>query len=341
MSLSVLSFYVFLLISSAIRPASTQNISLDTGANITYPLPVHTVYQFPVATWIENLAVRENGQIIATEDTRPRIYQIDPFEPDQAAILLHEFDDTSSILGIVETSPDVFYVCSANYSSKLLQGYGEAYVYKVDMRSFLTSNPTSLNVSKLTSLTEAAGPNGMTFFANSLLISDFIRGVIWSVDIDSGNVQVAANNSYTQSTAFGANGIKVHGGELYFTNTQQETIVKVALDPDTGAITGNYTIMAQGGITPDDFAVDTNGNLYVTSFTVGQNGLAFVPYEGGNATYIAGMAGPTGAAFGRTVKDRDVLYVSTSGGDYNYLTGEPVTVAGSILSIQVGRSGAT
>ena len=313
----------------------------DTGvSNVTYPLPEHLIYNFPAETWIENLAVRSNGQIIATEELRPRVYQVDPFGT-REPILLHEFHETASVLGIVETSPDVFHICTGNFSSAKLQGFGEAYVFRVDMRDFHPDRPSSAKVAKVAALPQAKALDGLTFLrgeADLLLVSDFILGVIFSVDIHTGDSRIVINNTYTQSAGFAVNGLKIYDNFLYFTNSQKQTLVKVPINAKGEAV-GNYTVLAQGGFTPDDFALDAHGDAYVASFTPGKNGLAFVPREGGLATYIAGIAGPTSAAFGRTPADRNVLYVSTTGGDYEYSSGKPVTVSGKIVKIDVGRYG--
>ncbi len=343
--LSMLAGLLLMLFASEIRPSpiDQRNVfpTVTEKSNVTFPLPARIVYDFPADTWIENLAVRSNGQIIVTEDTRPRIYQVDPFWS-RKPILVHEFHETASILGIVETAPDVFHVCTANYSSKKLEGYGDAYIFRVDMRKFLPDRLGSAEITKIATLPQAKALDGMTFLGGQsdlLLVSDFLLGVIFSVNINTGASRVAINNSYTQSTGFGVNGLRFHDGFLYFTNTQHETLVKVAVN-SKGEAVGNYTIMAYGGFGPDDIAIDDHGDIYVTSYTQGKNGVAFVPREGGAATYIAGMPGPTSCAFGRTAADWDVLYVSTSGGDYEYLSGKPVTVSGKILKVHVGRRGA-
>lgn len=334
-----------MLFASGIRPSPIDQRDffpiVTEKSNMTFPLPARIVHDFPANTWIENLAVRSNGQIIVTEDTRPRIYQVDPFWF-RKPILLHKFPETASILGLVETAPDVFHVCTANYSSTKLEGYGDAYIFKVDMRKFLPHQLGSAEITKIATLPQAEALDGMTFLGGKsdiLLVGDFILGVIFSVNINTGASRVAINNSYTQSTGFGVNGLRFHDGFLYFTNTQHETLVKVAVN-SKGEAVGNYTIMAQGGFGPDDIAIDDHGDVYVTSYTQGKNDVVFIPREGGAATYIAGMAGPTSCAFGRTAEDRDVLYVSTSGGDYEYLSGRPVTVSGKILRVDVGRRGA-
>ena len=331
---------VLYLLSHVLANAAPADLdpALDTGANLTYALPARVVYEFAEDTWIENLAVRQNGHILATEDSKPRIYEIDPFS-NRSATIIHEFNETASVLGIAEVLPDVFFVCTANYSSKKLQGYGEAYIFKIDMRHFSADVPDSAKVSKIASVPEAGALDGLVYLGEEsrlLLIGDFLQGVVWSVNIDSGEVQVPINNTYTQSTGFSVNGLRLYRDSLYFTNSQKETLVKVPIN-SYGEPVGDFTVLASGGFTPDDFAINSQGDAYVASFTIGKNGLVFIPHDGGNATYIAGMAGPTSCAFGRTAADRDTLYVGTSGGDYKYLTGQRVTVSGKILKIEVGR----
>ena len=307
----------------------------------TYPFPVSVVHDFPTATWIENLAVRSNGQILATEDTpHPRVYQVDPFGFKEA-IVVHEFTDTASVLGIVETQPDIFYICTANYSSALLEGYGQAYIYQIDMRDFNPGSPESVRVAKVAEVETDGALDGLTYLGDEsglLLVSDFLKGVIWSVDIHTGNVALAINDTLTQSTYFGVNGLKVRANDLYFTNTQKQILAKVPIN-SKGQRAGDLTILAKGGFDPDDFAMDVGGDSYVTSYTLGSQGIVFVPREGGVATQIAGVRGPTACAFGRTAADCQSLYVSTSGGDRAYSSGGEVAVSGKILRIDVGRLG--
>lgn len=338
--LSVLFVHLIQLVSALPHYHSNAPIHpFNRRCNSTHLSPVDVVHDFPTGTWIENLAVRTNGQIIATEDIpRPRIYQVDPFGS-RDPIVLHEFSDTASILGIAETIPDVFYVCSANYSSKTLQGFGEAYIFRVDMRSFAPDRPGSAEVSKIATLPEARALDGLDFLggeSNLLLVSDFLLGVVWSVNIGTGEVRLLINNSYTRSTGFGVNGLKIRDNHLYFTNTQQQTLVKVPVD-SKGQAVGNYSVISYLGVDPDDFAIGSRGDFYVTSITEGNSGIVVVPVAGGSPKKIADIAGPTACAFGRTSKDKDVLYVSTSGGNYDYLSGKPVTVSGKVVRIKVRR----
>lgn len=64
-------------------------LSINALASLTsraasYPLPTRDIVRFPNETWLENLAVRKNSQILVTLHSAPEIYQIDPFQTDNA-----------------------------------------------------------------------------------------------------------------------------------------------------------------------------------------------------------------------------------------------------------------
>jgi len=98
----MLAGLLLMLFASEIRPSPIDQRdffpTVTEKSNVTFPLPARIVYDFPADTWIENLAVRSNGQLIVTKDTRPRIYQIDPFWSHKP-ILLH-----------------IYYPCATNVS---------------------------------------------------------------------------------------------------------------------------------------------------------------------------------------------------------------------------------
>lgn len=311
--------------------------SLRKRFNTTTPLPVEVVHDFPTGTWIENLAIRRNGQIIATDNTEPNVYLVDPFR-DGETVLLATMNDTASLLGIVEARPDIFYLCSANYSSAKLEGYGENNIYKLDMTGFDHRDPSSAKVMKIASLPGAIALDGLTYLhqSNLLLSSDFLAGVVWSINPDTGEIAVPINNTYTRSPgAFGINGLRLKGNDtLYFTNSGQGTVGRVQINAQ-GKVVGNYTFLTSTLPNPDDLAVDEGGDAYVASFTQDDDGVVFVPREGGSYSLLAGVPGPTACAFGGTEWDKNVLYVSTSGGDF---ASSPRTVSGKIVKIDVERS---
>ena len=96
---------------------------------------VGTVWTFENETWIENLAVRENGEVLCTSINRAALYLVNPFE--HVASLVHQFEPTDGLLGIAEVQNDVFVFASANISLATSAAYpGSAKMWKVDMSAW-------------------------------------------------------------------------------------------------------------------------------------------------------------------------------------------------------------
>lgn len=101
--------WVFLLASILVLVSSTTPPSPPITTNVTW--------QFPNETWIENISVRSNGQILVTLLTTPDLYQVDPFGEAKPK-LIQRFPNALGLLGITELEEDVFVVVAGNYSLK-------------------------------------------------------------------------------------------------------------------------------------------------------------------------------------------------------------------------------
>lgn len=66
-----------------------------------------TIYGFPNNTYVENLAVRSNGQILVNIPNSSEVWLIDPEFPNRA-VIVHEFSSMLGLSAIVEYEPDVF-----------------------------------------------------------------------------------------------------------------------------------------------------------------------------------------------------------------------------------------
>src|ERR1700723_3712619 len=103
----------------------------STDFNTT--LPTRDMYQFPNETWVENLAVRQNGQILVTVHTAPELYLVDPFHANSSPVLVHRIPDVIGLLGIVEVQHDMFYVIAGNRSVATLETAPGSYsIWKID-----------------------------------------------------------------------------------------------------------------------------------------------------------------------------------------------------------------
>lgn len=91
----------------------------------TLPLPSRTIFQFSSnGTWIENIAVRANGDLLVTLMLPdPQLYLISsPWSPSPTASLLYTFPNMTGLFGIAETSPDVFVLAGGGFNSGTVAG---------------------------------------------------------------------------------------------------------------------------------------------------------------------------------------------------------------------------
>jgi streptogramin lyase len=92
---------------------------------------VGLVWQFPKGTWIENLAVRQSGEVLASSLSRSALYQVDPFRHTETTIAQFGGD---GVLGIAEVENDVFVVVTAQVNLATSAATpGSAKAWKVDM----------------------------------------------------------------------------------------------------------------------------------------------------------------------------------------------------------------
>ena len=111
--ISLFSIYITSLVLAL--PTSQSRVRSLT-IPYSLPLSVHLIHEFPLKTWVENIDVRHNGQLLVTILSTPDIYQVDPVNH-SAPILIHTFPSALGLLGITEGAPDHFYVVVGNFLS--------------------------------------------------------------------------------------------------------------------------------------------------------------------------------------------------------------------------------
>lgn len=297
------------------------------------PYPVRQLYQFPNDTFthIENIAVRQNGQLLLTLITAPEVYSFDPGDNHPSPKLLYTFPHATSLTGIAETAPDVFAVVAGNYTHETYQGKpGSFSVWSIDM------NPAKPRVKHLASVPGVHAANGMTVVDGSpdmILMADSALGLVWSLNTTTGEYQKAFEDPHlapTDTFPLGVNGIRSHGRTLYFTNSAQGLFGSVAISR-TGRREGNVSIIAHSspGNTYDDFAIDAQANAWITNHP---DAVTEVSSQAGQRTVAVfdEYVQPTAAAFGKG-HCRGILYVVTGGQESN-----TSIVSGRILAINTG-----
>lgn len=323
------------------------------------PNATHTIYEFPKGNYIENLAVRANGQILVSPLTLPQLWLVDPYLPGQGFVV-HNFSETLGLSGIVEYRPDVFAVLTGNFSLETGDpGAGTWAIWSIDLGDVqVTSNKSTIEqppqVSKIVDVPEATFLNGLSVLSGTdkqhLIVGDVKTGEIYSVDMHTGEYVVVINNTYTSPApiyGFGSaatDGIQVRNDVLYFSNFGQGTLTRVPLNKTNGRPMGDFETVARI-LTPedqwDDFTLDCDGHVWMAAG--GANTVQKIRPEG-EVEIVAGglnstaIAEPTSTKFGRREDDADVLYVTTAGGEVTPVDGD-ITMGGQVVAIRTKSQG--
>lgn len=299
-------------------PFVLQSLLLTSLSAQASSLP-RTIYQFPMPTWLENIAATRTGGLLIGMVGKPELHLIDPFAASNSSIdaLLQTFPGFDSVFGISELQPDVWAVATGNYS---LAGptLGSSALWRVDL-----SNVREPKARKIADLPRTKLVNGIAALSERVvLMADSFAGNVLRLDVESGaydvvlqNAALAANAS--SNPAIGVNGLKVlHATApptLVFSNSQFGIVGSVPVHPVTGRAVGQFRTLAKGLGVVDDLAVLDDGTVVVAR--VWDNVVERIAGDG-TVVHIAGneALGATAAVLGRTWRDRSVVYVCTSGG---------------------------
>ncbi|KAK3665386.1 hypothetical protein LTR22_003616 [Elasticomyces elasticus] len=309
--------------------------------------PVRLLYEYPLGTWIENIAVRSNGDLLLTILNVPHLDQLSPFKPNATPQTIYSFPNALTVSGIAEISADVFAMAVGNFTLTGGPQQGSFSIWSVGF----TTHGTLLEAHKITELPQASFLNGLcsvpgtgTGSSEDILVGDLEQGLVYHVDTSTGDHRIAINNSLTAAFAVpvlgtvGVNGMHVHDGNLFFTNTGQALFGKTPIHTN-GTAADKPTIIAHvlnSSLEFDDFAIKDNDAYLVTG---SGNSIEWIELDGTlKGRIVAGslnstqFAEPTSCAFGRTEGDKHVLYVVTAGGLATPVDGD-VSVGARVLAV--------
>ena len=194
-------------------------------------------------------------------------------------------------------------------------------------------------ISLIANLTNVTTPGGMTALDRTqdvVLLADPPKGIIWRIDTQTGDYEVAIQDPALVSTSkmipLGVHGIHISNGYLYFSNLGSNALSRVPISA-CGSARGPVEPIAILTL-PDDFAVTNDGTAYVA----GANSLYRVSLNGTVNTLVGGpddttLVGATSAQLGRTYADQNVVYIGTNGGLQAPING---IHGGQILAVNVG-----
>lgn len=300
--------------------------SLDPG-----PFNLREVHQFPNGTWLENIAVRPNGNILVSVASRPELWEVTPLAQspgNSQAQLIHRFSHTEMgmVTGITELTSDVFAIIVPNT------------VWKVNMTVQGQITPT-----RIATLEDARSLNGMDLLdteRGTVAISDSEAGLVWRLDTNTGDYSVMLeDDTMTPNTKLGPligiNGLKTLHDYVYYSNTPNQILCRVRVDKDSGNALGPYEIISKE-VMSDDFALSPDGVAYLAGLQervvtrVSPNGCSDDVAGNRNSTVLISA---TAAAFGRG-KNSEVLYITT-GGESRHPTNSTSANGGKVMALDL------
>jgi len=280
--------------SAAANSQSLPPIFADAPTRL---VPARTVAQFPVATFLENIAVDDQGNIFVTSLEEGKIYKVTP-------------DGEKSVLA--QLDGQVAGLAFDRKGDLLVTGWAGG-----DTPAVFRVSPAG-EVETLATVDGAVFLNGIIHLAGDrFLIADSYRGAIWEFDESNKSYRVwvedeALARSDAQNPFPGVNGLKVFGNALYATNTERQQLLRIPIEQ--GGSAGKPQVLCEG-INGDDFAIDTTGTLYITTHVY--NSVVRVTQDC-DVTVLAGgdegVTGSTALVFGRDEDDLQAVFVVTNGG---------------------------
>ncbi|KEY64693.1 hypothetical protein S7711_02892 [Stachybotrys chartarum IBT 7711] len=325
-----------LLLNSAALVAGLVGLVQPTvaAADPTQPT-VRQLYELP-NVFIENIAVRANGDLLLPTFDQGRIYTANPSNETSPPEVLTQVDGSTALLGIVEVSTDVFVISGGIFDPDLFAM--EPGSMRLTLLKFNNCGNTSHStpaVQTVAEVPDAGVLNGITALPSKkhvILGADSTSGNIWRVDTLTGHADIAFYDeelAVGPSGAFnlGVNGLKARGNYLYFTNTSKNRYGRVQIDEDGNKIAEAEIIADWGTSTssgPDDFALDSEGNAYTAHWP---GSLIKVTPEGEQTIIVNDvLVNPTSAVFSR---DGKIIYMATSG-----RSTEPI-VGGQVVEVRL------
>lgn len=302
--------------------------SLGRSFGFNNPHHLQQIYQFPNGTWVENIAIRPNGNILVTLASTPELWEVipQPQKPNHAR-LIHHFQGAQMATGITELEPDMFAVAT------------EKSVWRVDFNEERSPSRTPLQIANIRAAGSLNGMATLDVETRTVAIADCEAGLVWKLDTNTGEHTVmlkdetmAANREI--GVLLGINGLQVHNGYVYYVNTPEQLFCRIPVDTATGQQLGPREIISED-ILCDDFAISAQGVGYLAGFR--DNVVTRVSLDG-RQQIVAGshdsreLMSATSAAFGRRQKSH-VLYITNGGETPNAMTNSTTTRGGKVTAL--------
>jgi sugar lactone lactonase YvrE len=165
---------------------------------------------------------------------------------------------------------------------------------------------------RIAALPATSFANGLALGADgNLYVADSALGIIWRVPAGGGTPTAWASGPELAPAGFiGANGLKVHDGAVWVTNTDRGTVLRIPIGPD--GVAGPIQTVATGLAGIDDFAFTRQGDIIAALNTPSE--LAVIQPDGTQTIVLTsadGLSNPTSVAVaGSTIYVPSAAYIT-------------------------------
>lgn len=302
----------------AILPLLPLALSSSSSPGCQTATEVTTLQVVPDTQTLENLALRSNGDILATSVASPKLYGLSS-QGHHPPLPVAEISGVTGLLGIAELEKDVFYVIGSNLTST----EDSNGIWRVDMRNFQAAQNGTVvqpaSTALVTLIPSALQLNGMTRLApndtKNLLISDSAQGHVIRLNVDTKVVDLVNREPemapLTAGLDIGVNGIRIRDNKLYFVSLDQGLFARVPISLVSGASTGSVEILASNITFGDDFAMSEDKSCAYVA-TNGPEEVIGVDLLHGGKTVVASspLLGSASSVAVHEVDGRTLLYVT-------------------------------
>ncbi len=221
----------------------------ETGAG------AETLARFEPGTFLENLEIAPNGDVVFTNYTAKRL---EIWRPDEG--LRPPIDLGAHAMNVVARDTDfVVLAHRRSMAAPTEEGLGNV---------LMIVTPDG-DVLEAIEISQAVALNGMALLSGSVvLLGDSANGRIWRVDLQSGDASIwfeDAGLAPSDPSGFGLNGLQMYKGALYLANSANASLYRLGIGEDD-APSGDLELVANLPAI-DDFKHASDGRLFFAPHT--------------------------------------------------------------------------
>jgi hypothetical protein len=288
-----------------------------------------SVSTFPAGGYLESIVVRPNGDILTTHSfVEPGVWTVR--NPSNAktttSALIAPINSIAVLWGITEVpglDEETYVIVGGNFSSftptTAIEGTEKAFklVFPAD-----GGEPV---IEEAANVAAALALNGLTAAPKShsgVLIADSLVGSAGYLDLKAKTFDQTAiifpemNPVPDTRLVLGVGSVKYKDSYLYFSNAVLASIYRVSVDaegmPKKGSMPNLVADLSSLVPGVDDFVFDDDDDMYLTTNMPG-NALVHLDISTGKGQIVLSgeqLADCSSLAFGRSVDDKNVLYIS-------------------------------